>query len=126
MTYRASTTVGSSVHTSPQFLLGCHPVFGPGLMDFTVGPGADGPDPGIFSHISTLPTHRGRNSRISWPGPTASPVCSPSGRTKAYEIYGGVGFSGENAQIVASTAIVRGERVGGGVGRGRVGLDPRP
>ena len=35
---------------------------------------------------------------------TASPVCSPSGWTKEYEIYGGVGFSGENAQIVASTA----------------------
>lgn len=92
-----------------------------------VGDGSGGrrgrwPIRGIFSHISTLPTPDPKPvqvARISRSGVTASPVCSPSGGTKEYEIYGGVGFSEENAQIVASTAAGRGS-----LAERRVRLDP--
>lgn len=98
--------------------------FGPALMDPCTAepPYGRWPKSRIFSHISTLPTlGPALETRISWVGVTASPVCSPSGRTKEYEIYGGVGFSGENAQIVASTVVLgRGAlgSLGGGEGLG--------
>jgi hypothetical protein len=68
----------------------------------------------IFSHISTLPAGLGRDSYIRG-RVTASPVCSPSRRTKGYEIYGGVGRPGRMLRSAASTAG------GGAWGEARVG-----
>lgn len=65
--------------------------------------------PHLFPHFNPSDATPRRRLVYHGSGVTASPVCSPSGWTKEYEIYGGVGFSGENAQIVASTA----RRVGG-------------
>lgn len=65
---------------------------------------ADGPNRHLFPHFNPSDATPRRRLVYHGSGVTASPVCSPSGWTKEYEIYGGVGFSGENAQIVASTA----------------------
>lgn len=77
------------------------------------------PIPHLFPHFNPSDATPRRRLVYHGSGVTASPVCSPSGWTKEYEIYGGVGFSGENAQIVASTA-----RVGGAWPNEGLGLIP--
>ena len=77
------------------------------------------PIPHLFPHFNPSDATLCRRLVYHGSGVTASPVCSPSGWTKEYEIYGGVGFSGENAQIVASTA-----RVGGAWPNEGLGLIP--
>ena len=72
--------------------------------------------PHLFPHFNPSDATPRRRLVYHGSGVTASPVCSPSGWTKEYEIYGGVGFSGENAQIVASTARVGGAWPNEGLG----------